>query len=77
MQMICLIICLFVVNALAQSDLEALLELKKGIQKDRSGQVLDSYDSKSLASDGCPQNWHHGTFSEGHVTKAFFLTLWA
>ncbi|KAL3750340.1 hypothetical protein ACJRO7_011352 [Eucalyptus globulus] len=70
MQMIRLIICLFVVNALAQSDLEA-----KGIQKDRSGQVLDSYDSKSLASDGCPQNWHHGAFSEGHVTTTFFLVV--
>ncbi|XP_030454079.1 probable inactive receptor kinase At5g10020 [Syzygium oleosum] len=69
MQMICLIICLFIVNALAQSDLEALLELKKGFQRDRSGQVLDSWDSKSLASDGCPQNWHGVACSEGHVTS--------
>ncbi|XP_030522672.1 probable inactive receptor kinase At5g10020 [Rhodamnia argentea] len=69
MQMICLIICLLIVNALAQSDLEALLELKKGFQRDRSGQVLDSWDSKSLASDGCPQNWHGVTCSEGRVTS--------
>ncbi|KAL3718488.1 hypothetical protein ACJRO7_003596 [Eucalyptus globulus] len=69
MQMICLIICLFLVNALARSDLEALLELKKGFQKDPSGQVLDSWDSKSLASNGCPQNWHGVTCSEGHVTS--------
>ncbi|KAL3750338.1 hypothetical protein ACJRO7_011350 [Eucalyptus globulus] len=67
MQMICLIICLFVVNALAQSDLEPLLELKKGMQRDRSGQLLDSYDSKSLASDGCPQNSHGVTCSKGHL----------
>lgn len=69
MQMICLIICLFIVNALAQSDLEALMELKKGFQRDRSGQVLDSWDSKSLAADGCPQDWHGVACSEGHVTS--------
>ncbi|PPR99988.1 hypothetical protein GOBAR_AA20692 [Gossypium barbadense] len=55
-------------TALAQSDFEALLELKKGIEKDPSGKVLDSWDSKSLASDGCPRNWFGITCNEGHVT---------
>ncbi|KAK8581494.1 hypothetical protein V6N13_144517 [Hibiscus sabdariffa] len=58
-----------VVAALAQSDFEALLELKKGIEKDPSGKVLDSWDSKSLASDGCPKNWFGITCNEGYVTS--------
>ncbi|GMI92088.1 hypothetical protein like AT2G27060 [Hibiscus trionum] len=58
-----------VVTALAQSDFEALLELKKGIEKDPSGKVLDSWDSKTLASDGCPKNWFGIICSEGHVTS--------
>ncbi|XP_031285873.1 probable inactive receptor kinase At5g10020 isoform X3 [Pistacia vera] len=64
-----LIIVLLVVNALAKSDFEALLELKKSIQKDPSAQVLDSWDSNSLASDGCPKNWFGVTCSDGHVTS--------
>ncbi|KAE8666662.1 protein ETHYLENE INSENSITIVE 3 [Hibiscus syriacus] len=58
-----------VVTALAQSDFEALLELKKGIEKDPSGKALDSWDSKSLASDGCPKNWFGITCDEGHVAS--------
>ncbi|KAA3489572.1 putative inactive receptor kinase [Gossypium australe] len=69
MQRFSSVILLFlVVTALAQSDFEALLELKKGIEKDPSGKVLDSWDSKSLASDGCPRNWFGITCNEGHVT---------
>ncbi|XVF68619.1 hypothetical protein PTKIN_Ptkin11bG0016100 [Pterospermum kingtungense] len=58
-----------VVTALAQSDFEALLELKKGIEKDPSGKVLGSWDSKSLASNGCPKNWFGVTCNDGHVTS--------
>ncbi|PPD77453.1 hypothetical protein GOBAR_DD25633 [Gossypium barbadense] len=69
MQRFSSVILLFlVVTALAQSDFEALLELKKGIEKDPSGKVIDSWDSKSLASDGCPRNWFGITCNEGHVT---------
>ncbi|KAG8494967.1 hypothetical protein CXB51_012388 [Gossypium anomalum] len=69
MQRFSSVILLFlVVTALAQSDFEALLELKKGIEKDPSGKVLNSWDSKSLASDGCPRNWFGITCNEGHVT---------
>ncbi|XP_022754196.1 probable LRR receptor-like serine/threonine-protein kinase At4g20940 [Durio zibethinus] len=46
----------------ALAHFEALLELKKDIEKDPSGKVLASWDSKSLASDGVPRiglvgNW--------------------
>ncbi|XVF20200.1 hypothetical protein REPUB_Repub11eG0177300 [Reevesia pubescens] len=68
MQRFSLVFLLFlVVSALAQSDFEALLELKKGIEKDPSGKVLSSWDSKSLASDGCPKNWFGVTCSDGRV----------
>ncbi|KAF2300082.1 hypothetical protein GH714_008100 [Hevea brasiliensis] len=55
------------VNAFGQSDFEALLELKKGIEKDPSGKVLVSWDSNSLASDGCPQNWYGVVCIDGNV----------
>ncbi|KAL3750343.1 hypothetical protein ACJRO7_011355 [Eucalyptus globulus] len=41
--------------------------------RDRSGQFLDSYDSKSLASDGCPQNWHGVMCSEVAVSGLIML----
>ncbi|KAK9280241.1 hypothetical protein L1049_013928 [Liquidambar formosana] len=69
MQSICLIILLVIEMALGESDLEALLELKKGFQKDPSGQVVGSWDSKSLTSDGCPQNWYGIECSNGSVTS--------
>lgn len=69
MQTICLILLLLVVVALGQSDFESLLELKKGIEKDPSGKVFDSWDSKSLASDGCPQNWFGVVCINGHVAS--------
>ncbi|CDP19131.1 unnamed protein product [Coffea canephora] len=69
MQFICLILLVLVEFAAGQSDLEALLELKKGILKDPSGKVLVSWDSKSLSSDGCPKNWYGISCSEGNVTS--------
>ena len=59
---------LLVELAIGQPNFGALIELKKGIQKDPSG-VLDSWDSKSLTSDGCPENWFGILCSEGHVTS--------
>lgn len=67
MQRIYLTILLLAVLALGQSDFEALLELKKGINQD-PGRVLASWNSKSLESDGCPQNWFGVTCTDGHVT---------
>ncbi|KAE8037694.1 hypothetical protein FH972_010261 [Carpinus fangiana] len=69
MQAICLITLLLVVVACGQSDFEALLELKKGIVKDPSGQVLVSWDSKSIDSNGCPRNWYGITCTHGRVTS--------
>ena len=72
MQITCLIICLFMfVNVLGQSDFAALLELKKGIVQDPSGQ-LDSWDSKSLDSDGCPTNWFGIVCVNGRVIALTF-----
>ncbi|KAI4304778.1 hypothetical protein MLD38_040248 [Melastoma candidum] len=87
MWVICLTICLlllllqFGVNVViggGGSELNALLELSKGIQKDPSGLVLgswkgggDSNSSSSLgsASDGCPRDWYGVSCSQGHVTS--------
>ncbi|CAH9115462.1 unnamed protein product [Cuscuta epithymum] len=67
---VCLILLLFVVElVIGRSDLETLLEVKKGFKEDHSGKVLNSWDSKSLKADGCPRNWYGITCSEGHVTS--------
>ena len=63
-----LIFLLLVELPIGQYDFGALIELKKGIQKDPSG-VLDSWDSKSIAFDGCPENWFGIIYSEGCVTS--------
>ena len=63
-----LMFLLFIELAVGESDFGALIELKKGIQKDPS-EVLDSWDSKSLAFDGCPENWFGIICSEGYVTS--------
>lgn len=67
MQAIWLMFLLLVAIALGNSDIDALLELKKSIQNDPSSLVLNSWDSKSLDSDGCPQNWYGILCSEGNV----------
>ncbi|KAL4034896.1 hypothetical protein IC575_003567 [Cucumis melo] len=72
MQATFLIILLFLlVNVLGQSDFAALLELKKGIVQDPSGK-LDSWDSTSLDSDGCPSNWFGIVCVNGRVTSLTF-----
>lgn len=70
MQTISLILfLLLVVIASGQSDLGALLELRKGIEKDPTGKVLVSWDSKSVDSYGCPLNWAGIACSNGRVTS--------
>lgn len=69
MQAMCLILLAFVVNVLGQSDFEALLVLKNGIEEDPSGKTLISWDSNSLSSDGCPRNWFGVTCIDGRVTS--------
>src|ERR1044072_9579173 len=69
MQAILLMLLLLVAIASGNSDIEALLELKKSIQGDPFGLVFNSWDSKSLDSDGCPQNWYGILCSEGDVVS--------
>lgn len=71
MQIICsIVISLLLVNSLGQqADFEALLELKKGFQEDPSGQILSSWNSKSVSSNRCPEDWFGITCSVGHVTS--------
>ncbi|KAG6631883.1 hypothetical protein I3843_13G105800 [Carya illinoinensis] len=69
MQAICLTMLFLVVIAFGQSDIEALLELKKGFVSDPSRQVLVSWNSKSLDSNGCPRNWYGIACNGGRVTS--------
>lgn len=66
---ICVVLLFLVELAKGSLDLDALLEFKKGVLKDPSGKVLSSWDSKSLGSNGCPQNWYGIGCSDGHVTS--------
>lgn len=67
MQVHCLMIFFFWLTALGNPDIDALLELKKSIQNDPSGIVINSWDSRSLASDGCPKNWYGILCTEGNI----------
>ncbi|KAK7300319.1 hypothetical protein RJT34_11162 [Clitoria ternatea] len=69
MQAIWLILLLLVAIVLGNSDIDALLEFKKSIQNDPFGLVTNSWDSKSLDSNGCPQNWYGILCSEGNVVS--------
>ncbi|KAM7522678.1 hypothetical protein LguiA_012580 [Lonicera macranthoides] len=69
MQSICLLILLLVEWAIGKSDLDVLLELKRGIEKDPSGKVLESWNSGSSAANGCPQDWYGISCSAGRVTS--------
>lgn len=68
MQLLYLVILLLLKSVAGGSNLDALLELKKGIKTDPSGKVLASWDFKSIASDGCPQDWYGISCSAGYVT---------
>lgn len=73
MQITYLMILLLVNFVQGETDVEALLALKKSItQNDPSTKALISWDSTFLASDGCPQNWFGIICSEGSVIS---LTL--
>ncbi|KAL8531072.1 hypothetical protein ACS0TY_007906 [Phlomoides rotata] len=76
MQFICVVILLFVELVVGESDIDALLELKKGIQTNPSSRILDSWDSKSLpSSDGCPANWYGISCTNGHITSITLSNL--
>ncbi|XP_050223904.1 probable inactive receptor kinase At5g10020 isoform X2 [Mercurialis annua] len=61
-----LVLVVVVVSVYGESEFESLLELKKGIQKHP---FLVSWDSKSLASNGCPQDWYGVVCVDGHVAS--------
>lgn len=64
-----MLLLLMVKIVLGNSDIDALLELKKGIQSDPFGLVLNSWDSNSLDSNGCAQNWYGVFCSDGSVVS--------
>ncbi|KAI5433524.1 hypothetical protein KIW84_020710 [Lathyrus oleraceus] len=64
-----MLLLLMVKTVLGNSDIDALLELKKGIQSDPFGLVLNSWDSNSLDSNGCAQNWYGVFCSDGSVVS--------
>nr|XP_043631098.1 probable inactive receptor kinase At5g10020 [Erigeron canadensis] len=73
MHTICLMIFLLIKFLLVETtELDSLLEIKRGIQEDASGKVFGSWDPKSVASNGCPLDWYGITCSSsssGHVTS--------
>ncbi|KZV44461.1 putative LRR receptor-like serine/threonine-protein kinase-like [Dorcoceras hygrometricum] len=69
MQFICFVLLLLVQLSAGESQIDALLEVKKGIQIDPSGKVHVSWDPKSLESDGCPKDWYGIGCSNGRVTS--------
>lgn len=69
MQTMCLMILLIVKLVVGTTEMDSLLEVKRGIQEDSSGKVLGSWDPRSLASNGCPLDWYGITCSNGHVTS--------
>nr|GEV31948.1 probable inactive receptor kinase At5g10020 [Tanacetum cinerariifolium] len=72
----CLMILLFVVKlVVGVTELDSLLEIKRGIREDASGKVLSSWDPKSFSSNGCPVDWYGITCSNGHVTSIMLDAL--
>ncbi|GJY28727.1 probable inactive receptor kinase [Tanacetum coccineum] len=71
----CLMILLFAVKlVVGVTELDSLLEIKRGIREDASGKVLSSWDPKSF-SNGCPVDWYGITCSNGHVTSIMLDAL--
>lgn len=69
MQFICFVLLFLVELAVGESEVDALLQLKKGIQTETLTKDFVSWDSNSLESDGCPKNWFGISCSNGHVTS--------
>lgn len=58
----------FVMAQTLSKDALALLEFKKGIQKDPFGYVLNSWNEESVDSNGCPTSWHGIMCNNGMIT---------
>ncbi|CAA0805945.1 Leucine-rich repeat protein kinase family protein [Striga hermonthica] len=65
----CFVLLLLLAVAVGETEIDALLELKKGIRTDNPGKILVSWDYKALTSDGCPKDWYGIACSNGHVTS--------
>ncbi|KAF3795269.1 putative inactive receptor kinase [Nymphaea thermarum] len=63
-----LLLLSFLIEGNSSSDVDCLLEFKKGIHKDPMDHVMSSWVRDALDSDGCPQNWHGIECSNGLVT---------
>ncbi|CAN6478239.1 unnamed protein product [Victoria cruziana] len=63
-----LLLLSFLIGGNSSSDVDCLLEFKKGIHRDPMNHVMSSWVRDALDSDGCPQNWHGIECSNGLVT---------
>ncbi|EXB75214.1 putative LRR receptor-like serine/threonine-protein kinase [Morus notabilis] len=52
---------------LPSQDILALLEFRKGIKRDPTGYVLDSWNDESIDFDGCPSSWNGIVCNGGNV----------
>ncbi|CAN6443199.1 unnamed protein product [Victoria cruziana] len=59
-------------SSLGQSEVDYLLEFRKGIEKDPFGH-LDSWKKASVDANGCPSNWFGIECQNGSVTKVTLL----
>ncbi|KAJ3682995.1 hypothetical protein LUZ60_013222 [Juncus effusus] len=74
MQLIGLILVILVRFVASNSDIDALIEFKNGIQNqnDQSASILNSWNPKTpLDSFNCPSNWHGVRCSSGRVISLY------
>ncbi|KAJ6815515.1 putative LRR receptor-like serine/threonine-protein kinase isoform X1 [Iris pallida] len=59
-------------SQLPSSEILSLLAFKKGVSRDPSGYVLDSWNEESIDFDGCPSSWN-GVVCDGSSVAAVVL----
>lgn len=65
-----LVLSLLFLSAMGQlpsADILALLEFRKGIKRDPTGYVLNSWNDESIDFDGCPSSWNGIVCNGGNV----------
>ena len=65
-----LVLSLLFLSAMGQlpsQDILALLEFRKGIKRDPTGYVLDSWNDESIDFNGCPSSWNGIVCNGGNV----------
>ncbi|XP_076960626.1 LRR receptor-like serine/threonine-protein kinase GHR1 [Bidens hawaiensis] len=69
LMMILLFLFLFLKLALGlPTELDSLLDIKRGIQEDSSGKVFASWNPSPKSLAACPVDWYGVTCTSGHVT---------